>query len=206
VGLFSRFRRQPVEPPPETPAGSFADPEGQPVVGQQAPGGPMWGMHPSLGNELTSVSQGMAMMRQMGPMLTNGTQIRDEMFEVMKRHGVDPMKGIAPGQYNPTDLAGMEQEIMQVYSKHGINIGALEQQAISNAQGTVPMAGWQIPTAAPSNELQAEIFEIMKRHGVDPEKGMTAGFDASSLAAMQQEIMAAYSKHGFNFQPPSSAG
>jgi septum formation topological specificity factor MinE len=198
VGLFSRLQRQPAEPPAEAPLGSFANPDGQPVLGNQAPG-PMWGVHPSLGNQITSLSQGLAMMRQMGPMITNGAEIRDEMFEVMRRHGIDPTKGIERGQHNPSDLAGMEQEILQVYSRHGIDIGALEQQGASLGAGQVP---------AMSGELRDELMEIMKRHGVDPAKGMTGGYDPSEMSAMQQEIMAAYSRHGFNLglggaQPPS---
>jgi septum formation topological specificity factor MinE len=183
VGLFARFRRQPAEPAPEAPVGSFANPEGQPVVGEQ-PAGPAWGMHPSLGNQLTSISQGIAMMRQMGPMITNGAQIRDEIFEVMRRHGIDPMKGIASDRYDPADLAGMQEEIMQVYSRHGIDLG----------YGT-----GQTPTM--SSELRDELMEIMKRHGVDPGKGMAGDYDPSEMSAMQWEIMAAYSKHGFGSGP-----
>jgi hypothetical protein len=59
-----------------------------------------------------------------------------------------------------------------------------------------------------SGELRDELMEIMKRHGVDPVKGMTGGYDPAEMSAMQQEIMAAYSRRGFDLglggaQPPS---
>jgi hypothetical protein len=71
--------------------------------------------------------------------------------------------------------------------------------------GTVLGGGIQINQAPQSIDmsnvegLRGEIFEIMRRHGIDPETGVTDSVDASAMPQMQQEVLQALSRHGLDF-------
>ena len=67
MGFFSRRRKRESAVPESSndPAlGSFADPEGQPVVGQQVGGG-----QPAIDLQGMGATDGLAMLAQLGPMI-----------------------------------------------------------------------------------------------------------------------------------------
>ena len=64
-----------------------------------------------------------------------------------------------------------------------VDVEGLEPQTV-NMQGT---------------GLREEIFEIMRRHGIDPDSGQAQSVDASAMPRMQQEMLEALSRHGLNF-------
>lgn len=139
MGFFSRRRKRESTIPDSAtgPAalGSFANPEGQPVVGQQVGGGA-----PELG--ALSGMDGLAMLTQIGPMIQQaiasgnvqisqgepqvldmrGTGLREEIMEIMSQHGVDPEKGVVHGG-DASGYMEMQQQIMAALAKHGINTG-----------------------------------------------------------------------------------
>ena len=151
MGLFNFFqkRRQRESAMSQPPTGSFASPEGQPVVGSQvADGGGLYNMEgPGLISSIGQVAEMWPMlkqMQQMQPMLeqqmkaamanppdhaqiaemqARGNELRDEIFEIMKQHGVDPTGAVAPKPENMESYAQMQQQIMEAVSRHGYNAG-----------------------------------------------------------------------------------
>jgi len=140
VGFFTRRRKRESAIPesaPEPPAlGSFADPEGQRVIGQQVGGGAR-----DFGS--MGAADGLAMLSQIGPMIQQaiasgnvqisqgepqvldmrGSGLREEIMEIMSQHGIDPERGVQPGG----DVSGyveMQQQILAALANHGISTGA----------------------------------------------------------------------------------
>ena len=128
MGFFSRRRKRESAIPDstgETPLGSFASPEGQPVVGEQVGGGA-----PDLAS--MGVADGLAALTQIGPMIQQaiasgnvqisqgepqvldmrGSGLREEILEIMGQHGIDPQKGVVDGSADPNSYAAMQQQIM----------------------------------------------------------------------------------------------
>jgi hypothetical protein len=153
VGVFNFFqkRRQresaisqaAAEPPAP---GSFAKPEGQPVVGSQiADGGGVYDMEGSgLISQIGQVAAMWPMLEQMQPMMeqqmkqamahppdpaqieqiqASGNALREEIFGIMKQHGVDPIGATAPAAANMESYAQMQRQIMDAVSRHGYNVG-----------------------------------------------------------------------------------
>jgi hypothetical protein len=151
VGVFTFFqkRRQResaisqagAEPPAP---GSFANPEGQPVVASQiADGGGVYNMEgPGLISQIGQVAEMWPMLKQMQPMMeqqmqqamahppdpaqieqmqASGNALREEIFGIMKQHGVDPTGATAPTAANMESYAQMQQQIMDAISRHGYN-------------------------------------------------------------------------------------
>src|SRR5688572_24241558 len=105
--MFKRRRERESAVPPSEALGSFARDEGQPVIGQQVGGG-----DPATSIDLQGLglTDGLAMLSQLGPMIQKaiaegnvtieqgpsqtidlrGSGIREEIFEIMKQHGIDP--------------------------------------------------------------------------------------------------------------------
>lgn len=139
MGFFSRRRKRESalqdSVNEQAALGSFANPEGQPVVGQ-----PVGGGAPDFGS--MSTMDGLQALTQIGPMIQQaiasgnvqisqgepqvldmrGTGLREEIMEIMNQHGIDPAQGVQPGG----DVSGymeMQQQIMAALAKHGINAG-----------------------------------------------------------------------------------
>jgi hypothetical protein len=158
VGVFNFFqkRRQResaisqagAEPPAP---GSFANPEGQPVVGSQiADGGGVYNMEgPGLISQIGQVAEMWPMLKQMQPMMeqqmkqamahppdpaqieqiqASGNALREEIFGIMKQHGVDPTGATAPTAAKMESYAQMQQQIMDAVSRHGYNVGMYQPQ------------------------------------------------------------------------------
>ena len=136
--------------------GSFANPEGQPVVGSQvADGGGFYNMEgPGLISTVGQVAEMWPMLKQMQPMMeqqmqaamaqakeaaehppsqaqveqmqASGNALRDEIFGIMKQHGVDPTGATAPKAENMQSYAQMQQQIMDAVSRHGYNAGMFQ--------------------------------------------------------------------------------
>ena len=140
MGFFSR-RRQRESAVPESanePAlGSFANPEGQEVVGQQVGGG----QPGAIDLQNLGMTDGLAALSQLGPMIQQaiatgnvqisqgepqvidmrGSGLREEIMGIMSEHGVDPAAGTANTN---VDAGAMQQQILAALAKHGIDPGA----------------------------------------------------------------------------------
>jgi septum formation topological specificity factor MinE len=124
VGLFDflrrRRQRESALGQAEDELGTFATPEGQQVVGRQVSASPGF----TLGSMIqTAIDQGDVMIEQ-GPSQTidmRGTGLREEILEIMRRHGLDP-EGGASMNVNAGDYGDMQEQIMEALSKHGVNI------------------------------------------------------------------------------------
>jgi hypothetical protein len=132
VGLFDFFRnrrqRESALPQAETELGTFANPEGQQVVGQQvseAPGFEGGQVDLSqLGSMIQSAIEHGNVTVGQGPSQTidmRGTGLREEILGIMKQHGLDP-EGGASMNVNAGDYGDMQKQIMEALSKHGLNI------------------------------------------------------------------------------------
>jgi hypothetical protein len=151
VGLFNFFskRRQRESATGQAELGSFTSTEGQPVVGQQvADGGGFYNMEgPGLISSIGQVAEMWPMLKQMQPMIdeqmkeamahppdpaqiqqmqASGDALRDEIFGIMKEHGVDPTGATAPTATNMESYAQMQQQIMEAVSRHGYNQGMFQ--------------------------------------------------------------------------------
>lgn len=52
-----------------------------------------------------------------------GTELGDEIREIMSQHGIDPGSGVAEG-VDANSMTGMQQQILQALAKHGIDPNA----------------------------------------------------------------------------------
>jgi hypothetical protein len=151
VGVFHFFkrRRQRESAISQESLGSFASAEGQPVVGQQvADGGGYFNVEgPGLIAGIGQVAEMWPMlkqMQQMQPMIeqqmkaamanppdqaqieqmqASGNELRDEIFGIMREHGVDPTGAAPPTAANMQNYAQMQQQIMEAISRHTYNPG-----------------------------------------------------------------------------------
>ena len=142
MGLFSNRRKRESAVPEsshEPALGSFASSEGQPVVGRQVGGGQPGGAE----LEGLGAMDGLAVLTQLGPMIqqamaqgnvqvepgaaqtidARGTELGDEIREIMSQHGIEPGGTVASG-VDANSLAGMQQQILQALAKHGIDSNA----------------------------------------------------------------------------------
>ena len=132
MGLFDFFRRRRQRESAlgqaEDEQGTFTTPEGQQIVGRQVSGSPgVTGGQvdlSQLGSMIQSaIDQGDVTIEQ-GPSQTidmRDTGLREEIFEIMRRHGLDP-EGGASMNVNASDYGDMQRQIMEALSKHGVNI------------------------------------------------------------------------------------
>jgi hypothetical protein len=137
VGIFDFFSRrreresalERAEQDAGATLGSFASPEGQPVVGNQVSdggGAQLGGLDLSnLGSMIqTAIDQGNVTIEQ-GDAQTidmRGTGLREEIFGIMRQHGIDPESGAA-SNVNAADYGDMQQQILEALSKHGLDLG-----------------------------------------------------------------------------------
>jgi hypothetical protein len=117
--------------------GSFANPEGQPVVGQQV------GAAGVGSTEIPGIPGGLAGLMQLGPMIQRaiesgnvqieqgptqtfdmrGSGLREEILQIMQQHGIDAEAGTASGQQVDAAAYGdMQQQILGALSKHGLDL------------------------------------------------------------------------------------
>jgi hypothetical protein len=143
VGFFSRRRKQESAIPPsanEQALGSFANPEGQPVVGQPVPGGQPGAI------DLQSMGgvDGLAALAQLGPMIQQamasgnvqisqgdpavldmrGSGLREEIMGIMSQHGIDTGGGSANQNVDASAYGDMQKQILEALAKHGIDPNA----------------------------------------------------------------------------------
>ncbi len=142
MGFFSRRRKRESaipDPSTEAPLGSFASPEGQPVVGQQVGGG-----QPAVDLQGLGFTDGVTMLAQLGPMIQQamatgnvqisqgepqvldmrGSGLREEIMGIMEQHGIDANSGTASQNVDASAYGNMQQEILQALAKHGIDPNA----------------------------------------------------------------------------------
>ena len=50
--------------------------------------------------------------------------LHDDMLEILKRHGIDPMSG-QMSAIDASDIPGLQEEIKSTLAGHGINVGAM---------------------------------------------------------------------------------
>jgi hypothetical protein len=146
LGDFFRRRRERESaiPPsaqveePSAALGSFANPEGQPVVGGQVGGG-----SPEL-QGVAGMADGLEALAQLGPMIQRamaqgnvqiehggsqaidmrGTGLREEILGIMRQHGIDAESGTAAGSIDASAYGDMQQQILAALARHGVDPGA----------------------------------------------------------------------------------
>jgi hypothetical protein len=138
VGIFDLFRRRRQRESAIPESGSElspAAPADQPVVGQQFSGQPAGGVDVSGGFDISSLgglaglAEAMKQAAAQGNVTQSaqtldlrGTGLREEIVEIMKRHGIDPESGAAQGsQVNAASLPGMQAEMLEALKRHGID-------------------------------------------------------------------------------------
>ena len=143
MGFFSWRRKKESAIPASTDTaalGSFAQAEGQAVVGRQVGGGaPQFNM-PGM-----DVTDTLALLGQIGPMIpqaiatgnaqisvgepqvinARGTELGDQIKDIMRQHGIDPDSGQVNAQPGDTNTyLQMQQQILQALARHGIDTDA----------------------------------------------------------------------------------
>ncbi len=143
MGFFSRRRKKESAIPEstETALGSFANAEGQPVVGKQVGGGGMPGAMNVQGMDLTDT---FATLSQLGPMIQQamasgnvqisqgeaqtidmrGTDLGEQIKGIMAQHGIDPDSGAVQQAGDTNTYIEMQQQILQALAQHGIDPNA----------------------------------------------------------------------------------
>jgi hypothetical protein len=119
--------------------GSFAQAEGQPVVGGQVGGGA-----PQFDAAGLGLGDGLAMLSELGPMIQKaiaegnvtieqgesqtidmrGTGLREEILGIMQQHGIDAESGTADRSIDASAYGDMQQQLLEALAKHGIDPGA----------------------------------------------------------------------------------
>jgi hypothetical protein len=51
-----------------------------------------------------------------------GSGLREEIFEIMRQHGIDPESGTA-SNVNAADYGDMQRQILEALGRHGLNFG-----------------------------------------------------------------------------------
>ncbi len=141
MGFFS-WRRKKESAIPQTSdeaLGSFANPEGQAVVGRQ-----IGGAQPNVSVEGMDLTDGLAMLSQIGPMIQQaiatgnvqitqgeaqtidmrGTDLGEQIKAIMAQHGIDPETGQANVSGDTNTYLQMQQQILQALAQHGIDPNA----------------------------------------------------------------------------------
>ena len=144
MGFFSWRKKKESAIPASTdsPAlGSFANADGQPVVGQQVSGG---GMPAGFNVQGMDIGDTFAMLSQIGPMIqqamasgnvqitqgepqvinARGTELGEQIKEIMRQHGIDPESGQVNAQGDANTYMQMQQQILQTLAQHGIDPNA----------------------------------------------------------------------------------
>jgi hypothetical protein len=128
VGIFSLFksRREKESAVPASAAlGSFADPEGQPVVGEQVEGGQPAELGSLGGLIQQAIAQGNVEIEQ-GPAQTldlRGTGLREQIVGIMREHGIDPDSGEATN-VDASNYGDMQSQILEALKQHGLDLGS----------------------------------------------------------------------------------
>jgi ferredoxin len=138
MGMFNLFRRRreresaiPGDSPDSVTRQLKGDgePIGQPI-GQALPqqANLSWGG----GTDLTSIMAMMQQAFQSGNFQATqgenqvidmrGSDLREQIMEAMRQHGIDPENATAQGQVNAADYQGMQQQIMDALRQHGIDV------------------------------------------------------------------------------------
>jgi hypothetical protein len=142
VGFFSRRRKRESAIPESSNAqalGSFANAEGQPVIGQQVGGGQQ-----SFDVQNVGGLDGLQTLMQLGPMIQQaiasgnvqitqgepevldmrGSGLREEIMGIMSQHGIDPESATANQNIDAAAYGDMQQQLLAALAKHGIDPGA----------------------------------------------------------------------------------
>jgi hypothetical protein len=168
VGLFDFFKNRrnkesaiQLSADAEAHPGSFANPEGQAVVGSQVAGG-------STGFDVQGLSaaDGLALLTQLGPMIQEamktgnvqisqmppqvidmrGTGLREEILGIMGQHGISA-DGSSGETVNAGDYGDMQKQIAEALEKHGV----------PTAPSSMNMADYSV--------MQEELMDVLEKHG-----------------------------------------
>jgi hypothetical protein len=141
MSFFSRRRKRESAVPDsanDQALGAFANPEGQPVVGQQVGGG-----QPGIDLQGLGAVDGIAALAQLGPMIQQamasgnvqisqgesqvidmrGSGLREEIMGIMGEHGIPTDGGTANMNVDAGAYGDMQKQILETLAKHGINTG-----------------------------------------------------------------------------------
>jgi hypothetical protein len=177
MGFFSRRHKREnaipdsVNSAQEQALGSFANPEGQPVVGEPIAG------QPGLDLQGLGLKDGLAALTQLGPMIQQamasgnvqisqgqpqvidmrGSGLREEILGIMGQHGIDPAGGTANQAVDAAAYGNMQQQIFEALAKHGVS---------PHPAATDP---------ADYAQMQQELMQMLNKHGINPQSGWSAG-------------------------------
>jgi septum formation topological specificity factor MinE len=150
VGLFDFFRRrrerESAIPSPSTQVKPLSSQGDEPVVGQQfsspASAGAAGGFDVSSLSGLAGLADAMKQTAAQGntqvpqssqTLDLRGTGLREEIVEIMKRHGIDPDSGAVQGtQVNAASMPAMQAEMLEALKRHGIDTGGASIQIDSS--------------------------------------------------------------------------
>lgn len=150
--------------------GSFANPQGQPVVGQQVPGAPGFDV------KGLSAADGLAMLAQLGPAIQQamktgnvqisqgepqvldmrGSGLREEIMGIMSQHGIDPVAGTAGETVDAGKYGDMQKQIFEALAKHGVP---------TPTEGVTFNAGATV-NAGDYGDMQKELMDVLANHGL----------------------------------------
>ena len=107
------------------------------------------GLDPSDATSFSVTSQPQTVVTQSSQTIdaTGAMGLRDDMFEILRRHGIDPEKGQAVS-IDASSMPGLANEIQQALSTHGIQIP----QANWAPQGTDGIMQMGVPPAGANTE------------------------------------------------------
>ena len=173
MGFFSRRKKRESAIPEsaDTALGSFANPDGQAVVGEQVAGA-----GPAMNLEGLSGLDGIKALAQLAPMFQQamatgnvqisqgqpqvidmrGSGLREEIMGIMNQHGVQP-GGVGEEGVDASAYGNMQQQILEALAKHGVSPNPAQANPQDYAQ------------------MQQELMQVLSKHGINPATGWSAG-------------------------------
>jgi hypothetical protein len=85
-----------------------------------------------------------------------GSDVGDQLKEIMRQHGIDPEAGTAPG-FDASQMPAMQQQIMDALSQAGVNLGAAQMGGGAQPAGDEGAVGFD------AGRLQRSVRELEDR-------------------------------------------
>jgi hypothetical protein len=121
VGLFDFFKRRREH---ESALADLSDAVDEPSasIGEQAPVQPAV-QSGDLGAMIQQAVQQGNVQQTSQTIDMRGSGLREEMIEIMKRHGIDPATGATSGPIDAASLPGMQEEMLEALRRRGLDAG-----------------------------------------------------------------------------------
>jgi hypothetical protein len=121
VGLFDFFKRRREH---ESPLGNLSDAVDEPSasIGERAAVQPA-AQAGDLGEMIKQAVQQGNVQQSSQTIDMQGSGLREEIVEIMKRHGIDPETGATTGQIDAASMPGMQEEMLEALRRRGLDAG-----------------------------------------------------------------------------------